>query len=93
MDGFDSKTDYSFWANKIDYDYTIDTLELKDVYNYAVYLGKLYAGYTYDYMMNSYVSSELRKRNYQYQVLLRYDPYKKQLRYAEEDDYFIEVSE
>ena len=93
VDGFDSKTDYSFWANKIDYNYTVDTLELKDVYNYAVYLGKLYAGYTYDYMMNRYVSSELQKRNYQYQMLLRYDPYKKQLRYAEEDDYFIEVNE
>ena len=93
MDGFDSKTDYSFWANKIDYTYTIDTLELNDVYNYAVYLGKLYAGYTYDYMMNHYVGAELQKRNYQYQMLLRYDPYKKQLRYADEDDYFIEVNE
>ncbi len=90
-DGFDSKTDYSFWTQKIDYSYTIDTLELKDVYNYAVYLGKLYAGYTYDYMMNSYVGKELMKRNYLYQMLLRYDPYKRQLRYAEEGDGFMEV--
>ncbi|MBR1512996.1 MAG: hypothetical protein IJ622_01745 [Bacteroidales bacterium] len=93
MDGFDSKTDYSFWTNKIDYNYTIDTLELKDVYNYAVYLGKLYAGYTYDYMMNSYVTKEFKKRNYTYQILLRYDPYKKQMRFAEEDDRFVEITE
>ena len=91
MDGFDSKTDYSFWAQKIDYNYTIDTLELKDVYNYAVYLGKLYAGYTYDYMLNSYVGNELKKKGYAYQLLLRYDPYKKQLRYAADDDRFIEI--
>jgi hypothetical protein len=91
MDGFDSKTDYSFWAQKIDYNYTIDTLELKDVYNYAVYLGKLYAGYTYDYMLNSYVGNELKKKGYAYQLLLRYDPYKKQLRYADDDDRFIEI--
>lgn len=91
MDGFDSKTDYSFWENKIDYKYSIDTLELKDVYNYAVYLGKLYAGYTYDYMMNSYVGAELKKRNYNYQLLLRYDPYKQKLRYAEDEDHFIEI--
>ena len=91
MDGFDSNTDYSFWSNKIDYSYTIDTLKLNDVYNYAVYLGKLYAGYTYDYMMNSYVGEELKKRDYLYQVLLRYDPYKKQLRYAEEGDGFVEI--
>lgn len=92
MDGFDSQTDYSFWTGHIDYSYTIDTLELKDVYNYAVYLGKLYAGYTFDYMMNSYVGTELKKRGYAYQLMLRYDPYKKHLRYADEDDYFIEVN-
>ena len=93
IDGFDSKTDFSFWKNKIDYQYTIDTLELKDVYNYAVYLGKLYAGYTYDYMMNSFVGKELKSRNLDYwnQSLLRYDPYKRQLRYAAEDDCFIEI--
>lgn len=91
IDGFDSKTDYSFWLNKIDYNYSIDTLKLDDVYHYAVYLGKLYAGYTYDYMMNSYVGKELMKRNYLYQMLLRYDPYKKHLRYAEEGDGFVEI--
>ena len=91
MDGFDSNTDYSFWSNKIDYSYTIDTLKLNDVYNYAVYLGKLFAGYTYDYMMNSYVGAELKKKGYNYQLLLRYDPYEKQLRYAGEDDGFVEI--
>ena len=91
MDGFDSNTDYSFWSNKIDYSYTIDTLKLNDVYNYAVYLGKLYAGYTYDYMMNSYVGAELKKKGYNYQLLLRYDPYEKKLRYAGEDDGFVEI--
>ena len=91
MDGLESKADYSFWQNKIEYNYTIDTLELNDVYNYAVYLGKLYAGYTFDYMMNSYVGKEFKKLGYTYQILLRYDPYNKQMRYAEEDDMFIEV--
>ena len=49
-------------------------------------------GYTFDYMMNSYVGTELKKRGYAYQLMLRYDPYKKHLRYADEDDYFIEVN-
>ena len=91
MDGFDSYTDYSFWTQNLDYTYTIDTLKLQDVYNYAVYLGKLYAGYTYDYMMNKYVGAELQKKGYGYQIMLRYDPYKKQLRYAEDEDCFIEL--
>ena len=95
MDGFDSKTDYSFWTDKLDYSYTIDTLELKDVYNFAVYLGKLYAGYTYDYMMNQYIGEEMKQQSLDYwnRYLLRYDPYKKQLRYAEEDDGFVEIAE
>ena len=95
IDGFNSTTDYSFWENKVDYKYTIDTLELKDVYNYAVYLGKLYAGYTYDYLMNSYVDAELKKQNLDYwdRFLLRYDPYKKQLLYAEDGDGFVEIDE
>ena len=93
IDGFDSKTDYSFWENKVDYKYSIDTLELKDVYNYAVYLGKLYAGYTYDYMMNSYVGKELVKKGYSYQLMLSYDPYKKHLRYAEDGDGFVTIED
>ena len=93
MDGFKSKVDFSIWTNTIDYNCTIDTLKLNDVYNYAVYLGKLYAGYTYDYMMNRYVGNELRRQNLDYwnQYMLRYDPYKKQLRYAEEGDGFVEI--
>lgn len=93
MDGFNSKSNYNIWKNDIEHYYTIDTLKLKDVYNYAVYLGKLYAGYTYDYMMNSYVAKEFKKMDYTYQILLRYDPYKKQMRYAEDDDMFLEIRE
>ena len=91
MDGFKSTMDFSIWTNTVDYKYTIDTLKLEDVYNYAVYLGKLYAGYTYDYMMNSYVGKKMENMSYAYQTLLRYDPYKKQLRYMEEDDGFVSV--
>lgn len=91
MDGFDSKAGFSIMTNSIDYSYTIDTLKLEDVYNYAVYLGKLYAGYTYDYMMNLYVEEELANMGYSYQMLLRYDPYQKKLRYANEDEGFFEV--
>ena len=66
--------------------------KLKDVYNYAVYLGKLYAGYTYDYMMNDYVDTEMAKKNNDWNRFpLRYDPYKRQVIYAEEGDWFIEI--
>lgn len=93
VDGFESSTDYSMWSGTLDYNSTIDTLELNDVYNYAVYLGKLYAGYTFDYMMNNYVGNELKKMNYDYQILFRYDPYKKKVQFAEEGDGFVEINE
>ncbi len=95
MDGFNSKTDYSFWDNQIDYHYTIDTLKLKDVYNFAVFLGKLYAGYTYDYMMNRYVATAMERRQLDYwnRRKLCYDPFHKQLRYAEEEYGFLEIEE
>lgn len=95
IDGFDSHTDYSFWTGQLDYNYSIDTLNLDNVYNYAVYLGKLYAGYTYDYMMNDFVSTEMKKQNLDYwnQNMLRYDPYKKQLRYASDGDGFVEIND
>lgn len=93
IDGFNSKTDYSYWSTKFDYSYTIDTLKLDDMYNFAVYLGRLYAEYTFDYMMNSYVGDELRKKNYYQQLLIGYDPYRKQLRYAADNEGFVEVTQ
>jgi hypothetical protein len=46
-------------------------------------------------MMNSYVGKEMERQNLDYwnQYLLRYDPYKKQLRYTVEDECFIEIEE
>lgn len=93
IDGFDSKTDYSFWTSKFDYSYTIDTLTLDDLYNYAVYLGKLYAGYTYDYMMNRYVEAKLSKTGFAKQNVFRYDPYRKKVFYIYDEDGFVEIGE
>ena len=90
MDGFKSNVDESVWS--FQYDYTIDTLETADVYNFAVYLGKLYAPYTFDYMMNSHIGAVFYRRyGYLPSVYVRYDPYKRQYRYAVEEDKFVEI--
>ena len=92
LDGFTSKADAG-WLQSLNYSYSIDTLKLTDVYNYAAYLGKLYAGYTYDSFMNRYISNELKKRDGEPALYLRYDPYRKMYvyLYMDDDDKFIEM--
>jgi len=40
-------------------------------------LGRLYAGYTYDFFMNEYVKKEMlrEEKDYSDDIYLRYDPY------------------
>ncbi len=94
IDAFDSDVNFSFWLGSTDYSYYIDTLVVGDVYHYAVYLGKLYAGYTYDYLMNKYVGEQLKQQNRELSRPMRYDPYHKQVIYSGEDeDRLIELKE
>ena len=92
LDGFASKADGG-WLQALNYSYSIDTLKLADVYNYAAYLGKLSAGYTFDAFMNHYISDELKKFNGEPALYLRYDPYRKMYvyLYMDDDDKFIEM--
>lgn len=94
IDAFDSDNSFSFWLGQTNYSYSIDTLKVADVYHYAVYLGRLYAGYTYDYFMNQYVGEQLKQRNLQLGYSMRYDPYRKRVFYSDkEEDRFIELKE
>ena len=94
LDGFTSKANAG-WLQALNYDYSIDTLKLADVYNYAAYLGKLYAGYTFDTFMNRYISEELKKLDGEPALFLRYDPYRKMYvyLYMDDDDKFIEIDD
>lgn len=79
------------WENGTQYHYSINPLKTKDVYNYAVYLGKRYAEFTYDYMMNCYVASELAKKNQFARFKLHWDPDAKGYYFLTEEEEFIEV--
>lgn len=92
IDKFSSKVDYHFWTSKFDYNFTIDTLKLNDVYNFGVYLGKQYASYTFNCLMNKFVETEMVKEyNYYPSVYVKYDPYTKNYYYDPEDDRFKEL--
>lgn len=62
-------------------------LTIEDFYDFAVVLGKLYAGYTFDYFMNEYIKKEFQKRGMEYpeDTYLRYDPYEMYIYYTRKD--------
>ena len=66
-----------------------DTINIDGFYKFATILGRLYAGYCYDYMMNKYID------NHQVESIdtinrYRYDPYEKYF-YRTDRDYLIEI--
>ncbi len=52
-------------------------LTIDEFYDFAVILGKLYAGYTYDFFMNDYVRKEMLRKEKECSTnsYFRYDPY------------------
>lgn len=69
-------------------------LTIDDFYNFAVVLGKLYAGYSYDFFMNEYVKKEMirREKEYSNDIYLRYDPYESYI-YHTRSDRFVPMEE
>lgn len=82
---------YDEQSNEIYYSYNTDSLSVEKIYNFAAYLGRLYGGYAYDYIMNDYVKKQLPDEKTQTRFF-RYNPYTKQL-FATESDRFIFLEE
>ena len=89
-DEFDSHV--SFSREGMQYHYNITPLKTDDVYNFAVLLGKRYAAYTYDYMMNRYLAREMAKNGLEPRFKLRWDPYAGSICFPQEDEGFIKVN-
>ena len=70
----------------------IQHLTLDGFYDFAVILGKLYAGYSYHFFVNDYVSEKMHKKGLEYSddVYMRYDPYESYIYYTGKDK-FIEL--
>lgn len=65
----------------------IQRLTIDGFYDFAVMLGKLYAGYSYDYFMNEYVRREMMRRGKEYseEKYMRYDPYESYIYHTRRD--------
>jgi len=81
---------YFYFLDEVSFRYEIDTMLVDEVYKLAALVGRLYAGYTFDYLLNTYLSRRmdedgLRRSNIYY----HYNRHRKYLAPAGEDDQFI----
>ena len=87
FDKYEGYFTMKFMTGKIDYKLKVDTLNLEKAKNFISYLGRLYAAYTFDYMMNDYTNQKIgpaiNPRRY-----FRWDPFNKSLK-ATVNDRFI----
>lgn len=67
-----------FLTGEVQYRLNIDSLNMNDIHKFTAYLGRLYAAYTFDYLMNIDINKKLpeEERGKQY---FRYDPYEKRV--------------
>lgn len=73
------------------YHYEITPLKANDVYDFAVYLGRRYAAFTYDYMMNRFVETGMKPKNETPRFKLRWDPREQGFYFQMDDEGFIEL--
>ena len=83
-DDLNSSYDYNVFDGKVEYFYEVDSLTLPKLYEYVFLLGRIYATYTFDFMMNQSI-----QKNLDYPVkkeeLLRYNPNSSSFFYAGEN--------
>lgn len=64
----------------------IQYVNIDGFYDFAVMLGKLYAGYSFDFFMNEYVKKEMIRKGKEYDdIYMRYDPYEAYIYYTRKD--------
>ena len=81
--------DIDYQTNRVVARTYCDTIGIDGFYHFASVLGKLYAGYCYDFLMNKYID------NHQEEPIdtinrFRYDPYERYF-YRTDRDYLIEI--
>ena len=90
-DNLDGHFDVDPFSGNLKYLYTMDSLTVKKIYRYAKNLGRTYAGYTFDYLLNVFLTKNLsasrRAKHY-----WRYDPYRKKF-FVGYDDRFVPLDD
>lgn len=81
--------DVDYQSNKVYANTYVDTINIDGFYRFASLLGRLYAGYCYDFLLNDFIdkrSDEPTDTIYRF----RYDPYERYF-YKTQSDHLIEI--
>jgi len=86
-DKVDGEFNYDVFSQKnIKYMYNYDSLTVSQLYDYAYVLGRTYAGYTFDLLLNTYLDKKLLNGN-RSDKYWRYDPIKHVFFQAQSDKF------
>lgn len=86
-DDFDGFFEQNPFNNQMQYFFHLDSLTPNKIYRDAYDLGRTYADYTYDYLLNRYLDKHL-PANLRSDKYFRYDPYRKVFFTAGDEDRF-----
>jgi hypothetical protein len=78
-------------SGKYSFDYTIDTITMARVYEFARWFGKKSATYLFDYLMNDYIGENISEEYPYERYYYHYDPQKNSFYPVGEEDRFIEL--
>ena len=81
--------DIDYQQNKVVAKTYCDTINIDGFYRFATLLGRLYAGYCYDFMLNQYIDRH-QTEEIDEDTRYRYDPYERYF-YKTDRDYLIEI--
>lgn len=87
FDGFESRLSENPFSGEVTFKYSIDSINVQSIYDFAKFLGQKYAAYLYDYFLNSYIF-EKYPANKEPEIYLHYD-HKRKVTYSAEDDRFL----
>ncbi len=85
-DQFDGKFIFDIFSGQMNYQLLIDTVTVEDFYRQIDFSARLFAGYTFDYLMNSFITTHISDKE-QSGNYFRYDPFRKKLFITVEDKF------
>lgn len=89
-DGMEGYFRYYWYTGEVGFNYEVDTIPMENLYKLSALAGYVYAGYTFDYLMNKYIDKRMEKEQQQRSTIYyRYDRMRKYLDEADEEERFI----
>ena len=79
-----------YFTGEVQFSYDVDTLLVDQIYKLAALAGHLYAGYTFDYLMNKYIDKQTRENDLgRSDIFYHYNRQNRYLGTVSEQDRFI----